>query len=760
MKSIKSVIIIVILFSSAGNLLAQYDTTKYLWPYSPMTLQRSIAGTFGEYRSTSVEGHYHNAVDIPNSAGTPVLAVLPGVVAVAYNDGSTGYDSYVRVTSQINGQSKNITYYHTNPSVSVGQSVLLGQQVSTVAIDHVHLIEYKLGTSLSGAQINGIRENGGLLNYVDTWKPHIRYVKFLLDGSTTFLSPNALGSKVDIIAHIQEENGINSSAKNNGTYKIGYKIFSADTQTVVYNPPDNGIRYQYYNLPGNQYVNVNYYQPESNTSQHVYNITNGSGASNVMSTQAVSNNYWNVNNFPYGNYVVMIFTEDTRGNADTVFIPVTTTDIDLIPPQQPALDYVKRDDTNHFSFGWQTPPDADLKGYRLYYSLNGSTYQLRDNENVLNNTLNNFQYSYNQLQPLYLKLSAVDSAAIPNVSEQSDVYGVRMLNDDKKILIVDGFDRYGGTGSWSHPYHDFVISYGQSFDLSFESCSNDEIINGNFNLNDYQLVIWICGDESTVDETFSAVEIGKVKAFLENGGKLFVSGSEIAWDLEGESSATTSDKDFLHNYLKAQFVSDDSNIYGVLGSDSTAFAGLGFSYGIQGLGSPYIEDYPDIIQAYGGSTEILKYNGIAGAGVAYSGTFGSSAATGQVIYLSFPFETIGDVNARTQVMAASLNYFGMLNPNSIHYELYSTPTSYSLEQNYPNPFNPSTVIQYAVPVQSHVRLIIYDALGRKVAEPVNEVKQSGRYKVNFAANNLASGVYFYTIRAADFKATNKMILIR
>jgi len=108
-----------------------------------MTLQRPITGTFGEYRSTSVEGHYHNGSDIPNTAGTPILAVLPGVVAVAYHDGSTGYDSYVRVTSQVNGQSKNITYYHTIPSVSVGQQVTLGQQISTVAIDHVHLIEYK-----------------------------------------------------------------------------------------------------------------------------------------------------------------------------------------------------------------------------------------------------------------------------------------------------------------------------------------------------------------------------------------------------------------------------------------------------------------------------------------------------------------------------------------------------------------------------------------------------------------------------------------
>jgi len=763
MKSIKSLTLLIMLLVSTVNLFSQYDTTKYLWPYSPMTLQRPITGTFGEYRSTSVEGHYHNGSDIPNPAGTPVLAVLPGVVAVAYNDGSTGYDSYVRVTSQVNGQSKNITYYHTVPSVSVGQQVTLGQQISTVAIDHVHLIEYKLGGSISGAQINSIRPNGGLSNYNDTWKPRIRYVKFLLDGTNAFLPANSLGSKIDIIVHVEEQNGTSSSAMNNGTYRIGYKILSADSQTVIYNPADNGLRFEYYNLPGNNYVNVNYYKPESSTSQHVYIVTNGSGASNVTATQVVTNNFWNVNNHPYGNYVVMVFSEDTRGNADTVFIPITTTDVDLIPPQAPKMNYVKRDDVNHFSLGWNIPPDPDLKGFRLFYSLNGSTYQLKDNESVLTNSLNGFQYSYNQMNPLYLKLFAVDSAVVTNVSEQSDVYGIRMLDDDKKILIVDGFDRYGGSGSWANPFHDFVVSHAQSITLSFESCANEKVIDGEFNLNDYQLVIWICGDESTADETFSTAEMNKVKSYLENGGKLFVSGSEIAWDLEGASSATSADTEFLHSYLKAKFVSDDSNIYGVLGTDSTQFAGLGFSYGIQSQGSPYIEDYPDIIEAFGGSTEVLKYNGIAGAGVAYTGTFGNSSSAGQVVFLSFPFETIGLPEARNQLMTASLKYFGMINPNFVESEQAVFPSVYSLEQNYPNPFNPNTVIEYSLPFQSHVNLVVYDALGRKVAELVNEVKQAGNHKINFdtsVLSGLSSGIYFYTFRSTGYTATKKMILLR
>ena len=688
-------LILYVLIVLNGFGLAQTDTIKYKWPYSPMTSPRTIGGTFAEYRSTSAAGHYHNGTDMSGSAGTPVLAVLPGTVAVAYDDGGTGYDSYVRVTSQINGLSKNITYYHTRPIVSVGQQVTEGQQISTVAIDHVHLIDYRLGGSLSTSHLNSLRPDGGLTIYNDSWKPFIRYVKFFLDNSNTQLSPSALGSKVDIVAHVQEVSNPGSAGENNGAYKIGYKILSADTQQVIYSPPDDGLRYTYYNKPGDAYVNVNYYQPESNTSKHVYIVTNGSGSANVASTQIVSNNFWNVNDFPYGNYVVMVFAEDSRGNADTVYVPVTTTDIDLIPPAAPVLKYVKKDSTNYFTIAWNPPTDADLKGYRLYYSIDGINYNLRDNETVLTSALNSYRYNFNQTTPLFLKLYAVDSAAITNVSIQSDVYGLRMLNDNKKILIVDGFDRYGGSGSWANPYHDFVVSHAKSFNLSFETCANEKIIDGTINLNSYDLVIWILGDESTANETFSNVERTKVAAYLESGGKLFVSGSEVAWDLEGQPNPTPQSIQFLRNYLKAKFISDDSNIYGVTGVESTQFAGLGFGYGVQGNGSPYIEDYPDIIDTSGGSIPILKYNAVSTAGIAYTGNFNNSTNTGQLVYLAFPFETINLATERTKMMTAALRYFGMIPLSAIGEDSF-TSNNFELSQNYPNPFNPTTKIAYMI----------------------------------------------------------------
>lgn len=89
------------------------------------------------------------------------------------------------------------------------------------------------------------------------------------------------------------------------------------------------------------------------------------------------------------------------------------------------------------------------------------------------------------------------------------------------------------------------------------------------------------------------------------------------------------------------------------------------------------------------------------------------------------------------------------------------PLTFSLSQNYPNPFNPVTSINYDLPRNTKVTLVVYDILGREVIKLVNnEFKQAGRYKAEFNGNNLASGVYFYRIEAGDFVLAKKMVLLK
>ena len=88
------------------------------------------------------------------------------------------------------------------------------------------------------------------------------------------------------------------------------------------------------------------------------------------------------------------------------------------------------------------------------------------------------------------------------------------------------------------------------------------------------------------------------------------------------------------------------------------------------------------------------------------------------------------------------------------------PQSYRLGQNYPNPFNPTTTIEFALPKTEFVTLKIYNILGEQVATLVSEKLISGKYKYDWDAGGLASGVYLYRIQAGDYVEVKKMVLLR
>jgi len=112
-------------------------------------------------------------------------------------------------------------------------------------------------------------------------------------------------------------------------------------------------------------------------------------------------------------------------------------------------------------------------------------------------------------------------------------------------------------------------------------------------------------------------------------------------------------------------------------------------------------------------------------------------------------------------------------PDSGYYTFYVLPDTanqvkneinkvshFSLSQNFPNPFNPTTNIQYSTGMRQFVTLKVYDVLGNEVSTLVNEEKPAGSYLVEFYGSNLASGIYFYQLKAGNFTATKKLILLK
>ena len=88
------------------------------------------------------------------------------------------------------------------------------------------------------------------------------------------------------------------------------------------------------------------------------------------------------------------------------------------------------------------------------------------------------------------------------------------------------------------------------------------------------------------------------------------------------------------------------------------------------------------------------------------------------------------------------------------------PNEFSLEQNYPNPFNPGTTVKYSIPADGLVNLTVYNMLGEKVENLINQNMKAGRHEIKFNASKYASGIYFYRLESGQFISVKKMIILK
>jgi hypothetical protein len=99
--------------------------------------------------------------------------------------------------------------------------------------------------------------------------------------------------------------------------------------------------------------------------------------------------------------------------------------------------------------------------------------------------------------------------------------------------------------------------------------------------------------------------------------------------------------------------------------------------------------------------------------------------------------------------------------NSIESGENRSPENFRLSQNYPNPFNPSTNIEFELKEDAKIKLAVYNVLGEEVAKLLDEYVTSGKYKIEFNAGDLASGIYVYRLDVGnEFTETKKMVLMR
>ena len=178
------------------------------------------------------------------------------------------------------------------------------------------------------------------------------------------------------------------------------------------------------------------------------------------------------------------------------------------------------------------------------------------------------------------------------------------------------------------------------------STSNEAVISGAVNLTDYDTVIWILGEESTVNDTFNATEQTKVEQFIAAGGNLFVSGAEIGWDLDQQNNGRT----FFENTLKGNYVADDAGTYNVrrrrrpAGRASSPACSFAFDNGSAVLQ----RRLPRRIAPQAGATAALNYSGGTGGTAGIQCKRRRHGRRGSVVMFGFPFETITTAAARQQ----------------------------------------------------------------------------------------------------------------
>ena len=215
------------------------------------------------------------------------------------------------------------------------------------------------------------------------------------------------------------------------------------------------------------------------------------------------------------------------------------------------------------------------------------------------------------------------------------------------LLLVNGYERGTDGNSRLQAYRAGLTALGHGFDEATAA----QVRSGIVPLNSYNSVFWMLVNESTANSTFDAGEQTQLRAYLEQGGSLFVSGTEIGWDLDSSNNG----RDFYRNYLKALYKGDNAgsgSVTALAGAPLGGVTGMSFA-----LAAPYA--YPDTISVYGGSQIALKYGDAEGstAGVTFEGKFGASTRIGRLVHLAFGLESLPDPSVRA-ILEKALAFFG------------------------------------------------------------------------------------------------------
>jgi hypothetical protein len=351
-----------------------------------------------------------------------------------------------------------------------------------------------------------------------------------------------------------------------------------------------------------------------------------------------------------------------KDGIDPVFLPESPTGI-MIETTGPGT----------ARLSWQASPvdEMDLGGhaadnYRIYRSLDGRAF---DSGIDVGNVLVHELVGLSPDTTYFFRISATNAGG---ESFTSPVVAIRQSEFGQKgVLIVGAFDRLDrhaqipeDLSPWDLGIvnrmvlsrmnrFDYMIEHAAPFEaqmMPFDSAWHDADLPLDLLLT-YSLVDWWCGEDSTEHESLSDSEQALLADFVDQGGRILLSGSEIGWDLVEKGSA--SDQASFGTLFQAQYLADDAESYAVV-----LPSGLALSIDDGTMGT-YDVDYPDVIGPIGQATTIGHYNGDPAlpAGTAYRLANGAGA-----VLLGFPLEAVYPAGARNELLGELLDLLEVLPP--------------------------------------------------------------------------------------------------
>ncbi len=268
-------------------------------------------------------------------------------------------------------------------------------------------------------------------------------------------------------------------------------------------------------------------------------------------------------------------------------------------------------------------------------------------------------------------------------------------------------------------------------------------------LSQPMILVWSTGD--VVTNLLDSTKRAYIKNYLDNGGRLFLSGTNLAW--------AHSDSAFLENYFHVRYVDKASQLILQSTSADDPLSQGGYAGYHQGVMAP------DMIQLTTNQYADISYKYMTTEFAALTRYHNDLY---KAVFASFGVEHLINDNPAlltlTGLMDRVITYLTDTEPTKTQ-SVTAAPMDFRVLPNYPNPFNPSTTIIYDLPVTTPVTVTVYNLMGQTVKLLYSGKQEPGQYSVRWDGRNtdglfVSSGMYFVKVATEGHQQIQKMMLLR